>query len=168
MLCASALPFPGGHRLGLFARAGAGLAVPPLQDGFLPMEQLGALGPVGGWNAGFATAFTHAWWLDSAWRCVDAAGQPLFWTEGPRLWDRAGGASVQGLRVEVSADWTERRLVARGEVDRRLIVDQDWSPLVDPTYDRDLLSADLAWLLALARSLGAAIGCGVELDDAAG
>ncbi len=159
----SALRFRGAWRVGVFAQSGEGLAVPPLADGFAA-ELPSGLRP-GGWNAGYATPFTHAWWSAAGvWTCVGADGRPLARYEGGVLRTAAGElSSIAGIRLVVDPGWEIRRLVAVGaggelEVAR----EEDAAPTVDPSYDWDMLSADLAWLEQMGRSLAEGVGVGVE------
>lgn len=153
--------------MALFARDGAGLAVPPLLDGLaaaLPEQAI-----LGGWDAGFAGGFDHVWWAESGgWTCVDGRGAPRLWTRGRALHSRAGHLpEVSLIQLLVAPGWVRRSLRARGPAGELPMVDvEDPAPVVDPTYDVDMLGADLAWLEELAASLGAALGAPVEAEIA--
>lgn len=159
LLCRSALTFQGAWRIGVFAHQGRGLTVPPLLDGFVDPLPSGPL--IGGWNAGFATGFTTAWWGGpGAWTAVGADGEAIAWLDGGALHTPEGSlARPRAARLYVAPGWERRQVsVIAGYTEVVIAVEEDAAPAVDPAYDRDHLSADTAWMEQLGQSLAAAIG----------
>ena len=151
-------------RVGVYAREGRGLRAPPLLDGFA--AELPAGPTPGGWNAGYAHGPTHVWWgAGRGWTCAGADGRPVAWTAEDGVHTAQGGIADPLLVVlEVATGWATRRLWVLGAAGAgEILAVDDLTPLVDPSYDRDLLTADLAWLEQLGQGLADALAVGFEV-----
>jgi hypothetical protein len=125
----------------------------------------------GGWDVMAATDWERAWTADGApFVLWDRKGR-VAWQEGGGIRFRDGPSlaisSLRGVHAFVDADWRRRGVRLEPAAGQPLLLAQASEPLVelDPTYDAFNLICDASWAVELARSLAAAIGVPVKVDE---
>ncbi|HVO31011.1 MAG TPA: hypothetical protein VMV18_09755 [bacterium] len=123
-----------------------------------------------------ATPWKYAWtvppapfrlWREKGLRCA-VDGDVIRVRRVVGMEQVARVADARAVEVELSADWTLRRVLLHlaGREPLLIAKQADAFPTIDPTYDGINLMFDASWALDVARSLAAALKVETRIPDA--